>query len=175
MLSLRAFLVLFFLASVLEGCSAASKGNEAPPPCGSDESELNDDGRSASTYPEMADNPDSTQKRELTLHSETDVDFVDVKVNDTGLGGNPTIAVSVSPSGFEVATRFTCANAKTQCVVGKSVEDPDLGTACTSDSTGVRITTECDGSTDSGSLRIRVRRVAPRTTCDRYTLTISVT
>ncbi len=128
----------------------------------------------------MADDPDSTQKRELTIHSQNDVDFIDLKINDTGLGGNPTINVTVSPEGFEVTMRLSCSDAQVQCIAGKEVQDPELGTACTSVAgagpANVRSTTECNGtSNDGGPLRIRIRRVNAKATCDRYTLTVGVT
>src|SRR5690349_4123499 len=94
----------FALAVPLLGCSSDTSG----PPCdGPDKQEPNDTPSTAHDLGGFTDDPDSTLRIDMTVHTATDVDYFKFKVSDLGLGGDPIVTVS-APEGYEVTTWFTC-------------------------------------------------------------------
>jgi len=125
-------------------CSSTNTGGagatSAPPPCVVDTTEPNEtfltktqlgsihDDDVVGTKPEAS--PNKIDKY-FSIHTPTDVDWYEVDVNDTGIGGNPQIEVMVD-NGFAATALWTCIGKTTAvvCGVGTKVDhDPDIGDA----------------------------------------------
>lgn len=183
-------------AVIVVACSSTNTGGTSapPPPCVVDATEPNEtfltktnlgtihDDDIVGTKPEAS--PTKIDKY-FSIHTATDVDWYEVDVGDTGIGGNPQIEVMID-KGFAATALWACTAGKTTavvCGVGTKVDhDPDIADAqgCelvqppssgTSPQTSIMV--ECDGSDDSGRLFLRVKSLAPADTCQGYRLSVT--
>lgn len=178
--------------AVVSACASSKTSPRDLGPCVADALEPNDDARTRASFGTIQDDDEIGQgdeappkriRRDLTLHEGADVDWFDVDVRDTGLGGNPGLRVMVS-EGFEATAFWDCTRGATKavaCGLGTKVtDDPELaGMGCVTQagSSGVpaqlTMQIECDGtSEDSGTLHVRVRRAGAADACARYALTV---
>jgi hypothetical protein len=175
------------------GCGPAID-RSGPTSCAADAFEANDTQETARDLGSLQDDPDSSHDVAATVHSGSDVDWYRVHVSDTGLGGDPNVAVSV-PQGFSVTTWFVCDHGRVTdktCLQGSpesmtvndvegcrgSVPEP------TTDASGTTVyatdevaasTTDCSGtSDDDGVLFIRVERSSSQSSTCSYDLSIAV-
>lgn len=176
-------------AALVAGLVSLAPASCGPPPapeptsCAADEHEPNDTSKTATTLPAMADHPDSSATVELTAHATNDEDWFAVPIEDTGLGGDPVITVSVASRDFSVTAFFACKDGKLGTLTcdlgeerGESLDDDhpfvkgcdarDVGSEV--DEQGrdvigtsvkaVRLSMDCNGTpTDDGTLYVRVR------------------
>lgn len=189
-MSARVFVLVGFLLA--GACSMNSTGDSSPPPCVVDAIEPNDGPTARVNLGSIQDDDAPGQsapspkviRKELSLHTESDVDWFDVDVRDTGLGGNPSLSV-IGGDGTSVTAWWDCTSGKTESVVcglGEAVtDDPELaGRGCKSQpaSNGappqLTMQIECAGtSSDDGTLHIRVVRDGAASACSSYRLTVS--
>jgi hypothetical protein len=163
----------------LLGCSSDTEG----PPCdGPDKQEPNDAPATARDLGNYTDDPNSSLRIDLTVHTTSDVDFFKFTVLDRGLGGDPIVTVS-APEGYEITTWLSCTrgNVKTfTCLRGKEVEDSAVvaGKGCQNEqpSGSVSSTTDCDGvDDDDGTVILRVRKLDTSNTCaSAFNITLEV-
>jgi len=176
------------------GCLGPSVDDSGPTACAADEFEANDTQQTARDLGRLQDDPDSARGVTATVHHGKDVDWYRVHVSDTGLGGDPNVAVTV-PQGYSVTTWFVCDGGRVvdkMCLQGSSeymtVEgiegcrgsvpdsftDQNGNTVYPSDVVAVS-TTDCSGtSDDDGTLYIRVERSSSSSTACTYDLSIAV-
>lgn len=166
-------------AVVLLGCSSETAG----PPCDTaDKYEPNDSASAAKELGGFTDDPDSSLRVDVTVHTNSDVDFFKFRVTDQGFGGDPNVTIS-APEGYEVTTWFSCTrgNVKTStCIAGKEVDEPSVfaGKGCQNvqPSGAVSMTTDCDADdSDDGTVLLRVRRLDASNTCSsKFDFTLEV-
>ena len=183
---LRRLALLFVAALGLVGCLPPPVRTDEPTECPADVFEPNNTLSSSFVLKDMRDHPDTTQTLTSSVHRGRDADWYRVHVDDTGAGGNPNVTASVS-DGFDVSTWYVCdaSSSWVDCEIG-SVDNERVvgvegcrGTTSTWEEridgpgTVVRSTTECSGSTDNGTLYVRVERKANTTACT-YALTVTV-
>jgi hypothetical protein len=187
------FVTAMILAGPMTACSSGDDDAPPPPPCVTDPTEPNETASAATQLGEIHDDdvigtaPETSPTkvdRTFSTHDGPDVDWFVVDVRDTGINGNPSLRVLVG-AGHEATAFWSCTEGTTKavaCGLGTPVAgDPDLATerGCRSavGSAGppqLTMTIECDGtSSDNGRLRIRVKKLAPATACERYRLTVS--
>lgn len=178
--------------AVLAACSSSDDKRSDPGPCLSDEAEPNDSAGAKRNLGTLSDDstligpdaggPTGSIKKSFTAHVPGDVDWYEVDVLDTGIGGNPQLSVVVTAT-YEATVWFTCTGGTTESVVcglGEKVEDdPEFqGKGCktgasAASSVNVNLSIECAGtSSDDGKLTIRVKRREPAAACDRYALSV---
>jgi hypothetical protein len=183
-------LATFILAASLASCASKSDST-APTPCTPDTFEPNESATERASLGAIQDDdaPGQTSpapkriQKELSLHGETDADWFDVEVRDTGFGGNPGLRVIVS-EGLEATAWWDCTNGTTEsviCGLGEAVtNDPALaGRGCKTQGSNndappqITMRIECAGtSTDNGTLHVRVVRAGAASTCVNYRLTV---
>lgn len=181
-----------FAAIALGAIAVACAPKSEPVPCVADANEPNDTVATRTSLGSVQDDDEIGQgasedpkriTKDFSLHDGADVDYFSVAVNDTGLGGNPSVDVIVT-TGFEATAWYSCSGGPTESVICRTgtavTDDPDLpgGMGCAtiagSSSALLQMQVECSGtSTDSGSLIVRVRRAAPADACVRYRLMVS--
>lgn len=174
-------------AACLVACSG--KGKSASAPCVKDDVEPNDTYDTAAFVGEIQDDPtpgSSTPTEvhhDVSLDTDTDVDWYRVTVHDTGAGGDPIVRVMVG-DGMEATVWFQCGTGSavtTVCQLGSSVDgDPDYtGKGClTVESNGapaqLTMTTDCANTdTDDGDAIVRVKRTSNADACASYRLSVS--
>lgn len=185
--------VIVLSLALVAACSSADKTAE-PVPCVPDPNEPNEAPSTPTSLGQIHDDDEPIGgqatnampmkvDKTFSMHAANDVDWFTVDVLDTGINGNPNLRVIVS-DGFEATAFWTCSTGKAEpvvCGLGTPVtDDPDLagaGRGCTtakgSASPQLTMKIECTGtSTDNGSLRVRVKRLAPKDACERYRLTV---
>lgn len=173
-------------------CTSTSGAAANPAPCERDDTEANDTRSAATPLGTIQDDdavvgsdPNAKPKRiskTFSTHTNADIDWYSVDVQDTGIGGNPKLRVIVG-DGHEVAAFWACTNGTTKsvtCGLGDPItSDPDTPErGCLSKkgaaSPQLTMNIECDGtSTDNGRLELRVRRTDPAPACMTYKLTVS--
>ena len=162
--------VLLFATAVLSASLVAGCG------CDEDDAEPNDTQATATDLGVLEDGSDDVVTEDYTLTA-TDTDFFQFTVLDTGLGGNPTIDVSVTGNGtedFYVVAAMPCA---ISCYTGAPDDSLGTGSGCVSPAgrPSVRLGIECDGtSEDGGTATVQVLRQGAATECVDYELTVSV-
>lgn len=175
------------------GCLAPIADNSGPTTCSADDFESNDTQETARDLGRLRDDPDSQRGITATVHHGDDADWYRVHVSDTGLGGDPNVAVTV-PEGFSVSTWFVCDHGRveTTCLHGSSeymtvegvegcrgsvpepVPDENGNTIFRSDLVAAS-TTDCSGtSDDDGTLFIRVERSTSSASTCAYGVAIAV-
>lgn len=166
------------LAFAVAACSSTSEGA----PCdGPDKQEPNDTPATARDMGSFTDEPDSSLRVDLTVHSNSDVDYLKFHVFDKGIGGDPIVTIS-APEGYEITTWFTCDRGSPKtftCMRGKEVTDPDsAGKGCQNEqpSGSVSSTTDCDAdSDDDGVVLVRVKKLDRSNVCSSaFNITIEV-
>lgn len=163
----------------LLGCSSTTEG----PPCdGPDDQEPNDTPAAARDLGTFTDDPDSSLRVDLTVHTTSDVDFFEFGVLDKGLGGDPIVTIS-APAGYEVTAWFTCARGAVKsftCLKGTEHDEPSVITAkgCQNEqpSGAVSLTVDCDADDDDdGTVLLRVKKLDPSNTCSsKFDFTLEV-
>lgn len=184
--------LLLSLAWVVTVCACSLNDEKEPPPCVPDATEPNESPAEATSLGTIQDDdelgqgsdaPPNKVTKWFSSHVAGDVDWFTLNVRDTGLGGNPKLSVIVG-EGHEATAFWSCTNGPTEsvtCGSGTAVtEDPDLpgarGCVTAAASGGAPQLTmqiECSGTpTDSGVLRIRVKRTAEGDACQFYPVTV---
>ena len=178
------------------GClaPAADADQSGPTACPADDFESNDSQQTARDLGRLQDDPDSMRGITATVHRGNDVDWYRVHVSDTGLGGDPNVAVTV-PQGFAVTTWFVCDRGRVTdatCLQGSSeymtiegvegcrgsVPEPFAdanGTTTYPTEVVAASTSDCSGtSDDDGTVYIRVERSSSSRNACTYDLSIAV-
>lgn len=182
---LRAAATAFAWVAAL-ALAAASCGPPAPPEptsCAADVHEPNDTSKTPTKLPGLADHPDALATVELTAHATNDEDWFAIPIEDTGLGGDPVVTVSIASRDFSVTAWFECRDGQSgtlTCDVGEergeSLDDErPFVKGCDARAIGsevddegrdvigttvqaVRVSMDCNGTpTDDGTLYVRVR------------------
>ena len=165
--------------------------------CPSDTNEPNNNFSSATDLGSFTDDPDSSWFENFSIHTDSDEDWFIFNVQDTGFSGNPHISVWLNPmdpedpsqwnegsdeSDYELIVWYSCNNGGNEhsCEDGFVSTDLSHGFSCWDPGNyqyypGVRLGTECSGTTDeSGTAVVMVRKQYRHGYCDSYDLSISV-
>ncbi|MCA9581714.1 MAG: hypothetical protein KC416_07955 [Myxococcales bacterium] len=155
--------------------------------CTTDDGEPNEDSSKAFSVGEYKDG--SKTSMEFTtygLHGAGDVDWFVGSVKDTfGVTnpGNPDVKIVLRdiPTGddYTLAAWFECDKGNSAPSCAGDVDDPSLGSGCISDNGGtnnetIEFKSSCDGTSDDGTLYVRVTAKTWSGTCSPYTLAITV-
>ncbi|UJR87285.1 hypothetical protein [Sandaracinus amylolyticus] len=150
--------------------------------CEGDSNEPNDSPSAAPALGAVDDSDDPPAMTiEGTIHTASDEDWYRVDVVDGGFDGNPIIVAEIvsAPAGpnYEIAAYYVCnaGGDTSRCTAGGS--DNMLGRGCTSAgvaSDRVALDTECNTTTDSGALYVRVRAAGWAGVCGGYSANIQV-
>jgi hypothetical protein len=163
----------------LFGCSSDTEG----PPCdGPDKQEPNDTPATARDLGGFTDDPDSTLRVDMTVHTSSDVDFFKFKISDLGIGGDPIVTIS-GPEGYEITTWFTCTRGNVKsftCTRGKEIDDSAVpgikGCQNEQPNGSISSTTDCDADeNDDGTMLLRVKKLDTSNICSSaFNITLEV-
>jgi hypothetical protein len=127
--------------------------------CDNDDYEPNDTMATATDLGEFVDDANICLWRQGVLADDSDVDWYTFHVEDTFSLGNPNVAIRLS-GGADWGMWYLCDSADdgTECGPGMYFEDDTTyGPGCTGG--GITyLSTECEGTDDSGTIIIRVER-----------------